>query len=59
VWARDASPVVGASRNKKNTASLKKRDHEWIGLQRLLLWAIMIVSYFASPYVVFVSFVDV
>ncbi len=38
---------------------MKKWDHEWIKLQQLLLWAIMIVSYFASPYVVFVSFVDV
>jgi hypothetical protein len=52
-------PHGGHKHESKSWALLKKQDCKWIGLQWLLLWAILIVSYFASPYFILVSFVDV
>ncbi len=57
LWARNASLVVGTSRKKKLGVA-KKARLQMIGLQWLLLWVILIVIYFASPYLILVSFVD-
>jgi hypothetical protein len=49
--------VVGTSRKKKLGVTRETRL-QMIGLQWLLLWVILIVSYFASPYLILVSYVD-
>jgi hypothetical protein len=51
-------PLWWHKQASKRQALLKKWDNKWIGLQWLLLWVILIVNYFASPYFGLVSFVD-